>query len=81
MLSAVVSQSSDFAIIVWPKSRAWNAGRQEREKPSLAAMRSARPFHAAQQPKDEGVEKFKRPFDKLLETLAQRTFRRLTRES
>ena len=30
---------------------------------------------------DEGVEKFIKPFDKLMETLAQRSPRHLTRES
>jgi hypothetical protein len=30
---------------------------------------------------DEGVEKFNKPFDKLMETLAQRSARHLTRES
>ncbi|MGB8656624.1 MAG: transaldolase family protein [Candidatus Zixiibacteriota bacterium] len=30
---------------------------------------------------DEGVEKFNKPFDKLMETLAQRSPRHLTRES
>ena len=34
-----------------------------------------------QQLEDEGVEKFNKPFDKLMETLAQRSPRHLTRES
>jgi transaldolase len=34
-----------------------------------------------QQLEDEGVEKFNKPFDKLMETLAQRSAGRLTRES
>jgi hypothetical protein len=36
---------------------------------------------ATRQLEDEGVEKFYKPFDKLMETLAQRSPRHLTRES
>jgi len=34
-----------------------------------------------QQLEDKGVEKFNKPFDKLMETLAQRSARHLTRAS
>ncbi|MGB3940295.1 MAG: transaldolase [Candidatus Manganitrophaceae bacterium] len=37
--------------------------------------------HVTQQLEDDGVEKFNKPFDKLMETLAQRFPRRLTRTS
>jgi transaldolase len=37
--------------------------------------------NVTQQLEDEGVEKFNKPFDKLMETLAQRSPRNLTRES
>ncbi len=37
--------------------------------------------NVTRQPEDEGVEKFNKPFDKLMETLAQRSPRHLTRES
>jgi transaldolase len=37
--------------------------------------------HVTRQLEDEGVEKFNKPFDKLMETLAQRSPRHLTRES
>ena len=37
--------------------------------------------NVTRQLEDEGVEKFNKPFDKLMETLAQRSPRHLTRES
>ena len=37
--------------------------------------------NVTQQLEDEGVEKFNEPFDKLMETLTQRSARNLTRES
>jgi transaldolase len=37
--------------------------------------------HVTRQLEDEGVEKFDKPFDKLMETLSQRSPRHLTRES
>jgi transaldolase len=37
--------------------------------------------NVTQQLEDEGVEKFSKPFDKLMETLAQRSPRHLTKES
>jgi transaldolase len=37
--------------------------------------------HVTRQLEDEGVEKFNQPFDKLMETLAQRSPRQLTREA
>jgi hypothetical protein len=37
-------------------------------------------FNMTRQLEDEGVEKFNKPLDKLMETLAQRSPRHLTRE-
>jgi transaldolase len=37
--------------------------------------------NVTRQLEDEGVDKFSKPFDKLMETLAQRSPRHLTRES
>jgi transaldolase len=37
--------------------------------------------HVTRQLEDEGVEKFIKPFDKLMETVAQRSARHLTREA
>jgi transaldolase len=37
--------------------------------------------HVTRQLEDEGIEKFNKPFDKLMETLAQRSTRHLVRES